>query len=103
MEGDKLSECLKRRHRGRRNAVKSALLEAGFHISGKELRDTVNALRRAGQPICSDENGYCYAETVQEIIATIRHLNRRIAGIEAARNGLIRACLRLMRGGDGDQ
>jgi len=102
-EEEKLLNCLKRRHRGQRNAVKSPALEARFHISGKEVRDIVNALRRAGQPICSDENGYYYAAPPQELAATIRQLSGRIAGIAAARDGLVGAYLRFAGGGDGDQ
>lgn len=103
MDEKKLLNCLKLRHRGQRNAVKSPVLEARFHISGKKVRDTVNTLRRSGYPVCSDENGYYYAETTLEIAATVNQLSGRIAGIEAARNGLIGAYLRFAWGGDGDQ
>ena len=102
MEGKTLLNCLKRRHRGKSKAVKSHILEARFDITGKELRDIVNALRREAHPICSDESGYYYAETVQEIAATVHQLYSRIAGIAAAHDGLYLAYLRCLRGGGRD-
>lgn len=100
---EKLLNCLKRRHCGRRNAIKSAVLEARFLITGRTLRELVNELRCRGRPICSDESGYYYAETTGELAATIRRLSGRIAGIAAARDGLIGAYPRFARGGGGDQ
>jgi biotin operon repressor len=95
-----LLSCLRCRHKGRRNAVKSTGLEARFDVSGKEIRDAVNALRRAGYPICSDETGYYYAETAAELKESINHLTKRIAGIVAARDGLMIAYREM--GGDED-
>ena len=102
VEGKELLGCLKRRHCGKRKAVKSSVLEARFNVSGKELRDAVNALRRAQHPICSDEDGYYYAQSSQEIAATIQQLHNRIAGIAAAHDGLYIAYLRFVQGGGGD-
>ena len=82
--------CLKRRHFGRANAVKSPVLEARFGISGRVLREAVNELRCNGHPVCSDENGYYYASSEAELLATIRQLNSRISKIAKAKNGLVR-------------
>jgi biotin operon repressor len=95
-----LLNCLRRRHKGRRNAVKSAELESRFGVRGKAIRDAVNSLRRAGYAVCSDETGYYYAATAAELKATINQLSGRIEGIAAAREGLVKA-YRLM-GGDND-
>lgn len=83
--------CLKHRHFGRANAVKSPALAARFGISERSIRDIVNALRCAGHPICSDEFGYYYAKTEAELAMTIRQLNNRISKMALARNGLVRA------------
>ena len=99
MDEKKLLYCLKRRHSGRKKAAKSPVLEARFNITGKELRDMVNSLRRAGYPICSDERGYYYAKTAQELKATINQLSRRIAGIATARDGLLSTYKRYVKGG----
>ncbi len=103
VEEEKLLECLKRRHLGRENAAKSPALEAWFGVTGKQLRDAVNALRRAGHPICSDDSGYYYAATRQELTATIRQLTGRIMGIAAARKGLFTARALFAEGGGGHQ
>ncbi len=94
MEANTLLNCLKRRHRGRANAVKSPELEARFGITGGALRALVNDLRCGEHPICSDENGYYYAVNEAELTATIRQLNSRIGKMAMARNGLVRAAAR---------
>lgn len=91
MEKELLAEYLRRYHYGSENAVISKILERRFAIGGKALRDLVNALRREGVPIASDQNGYFYARTETELRATIKHMKCRIAGIGAAISGLNRA------------
>ena len=91
MHKEQLSEHLRRYHHGAENAVNSKSMEHAFSISGKELRDTVNVLRREGVPIASDQSGYFYAKTEAEVRATIRHMKNRIAGIGAAIAGLRRS------------
>jgi len=83
-----LAEYLHRYHHGAENAVTSKELEHTFCVSGKELRDIVNSLRREGIPIASDQSGYFYARTEAEIRLTIRHMRSRISGISAAIGGL---------------
>ena len=91
MEKEILAEHLRRYHYGSENAVISKTLERRFAMNGKALRDLVNALRRDGIPIASDQNGYFYAKTETELRATIKHMRCRIAGISAAISGLNRA------------
>lgn len=88
MQKEKLAEHLRRYHHGAQHAVLSKELERGFGVSGKALRDLVNALRREGVPIASDQNGYFYAKTEAEVRLTIRHMRNRISGISAAITGL---------------
>ncbi|MDD3780639.1 hypothetical protein [Pelotomaculum terephthalicicum] len=91
MQKEQLAEHLRRYHHGAENAVISKELERSFGVSGKELRDQVNALRREGVPIASDQNGYFYAKTEAEVRMTIRHMRNRISGISAAITGLRRS------------
>jgi len=91
MQKEQLAEHLRRYHHGAEHAVLSKELERHFGVSGKELRDQVNALRREGIPIASDQNGYFYAKTEAEVRMTIRHMRNRISGISAAIIGLRRS------------
>ena len=91
MKKEQLAEHLHKYHHGAKNAVISKTLELAFCISGKELRDLVNALRREGIPIASDQSGYFYAKTEAEVRLTIRHMRNRISGISAAITGLRRS------------
>lgn len=91
MQKEQLAAHLHRYHHGAENAVISRELERHFGVSGKELRDQVNALRREGVPIASDQNGYFYAKTEAEVRMTIRHMRNRISGISAAITGLRRS------------
>lgn len=88
MEKYCLAQYLKTCHHGAENAVTSKLLEALYRVSGKQLRDMVNTLRREGVPIASDQNGYYYAKTKAELRSTIKHMRCRISGICAAISGL---------------
>jgi NADH/NAD ratio-sensing transcriptional regulator Rex len=85
----RLCHYLKEFHSGREKAVSSKELEAAFSMKGTEIRKTVNALRCAGNPICSDSFGYYFAATQEEIRATVLQLNSRITKIAKARNGLL--------------
>ena len=91
MEKEALLQYLKKRHTGYMNAASSRSLEVVFHVGGKPIRKAVNELRCDGHPICSDDNGYYYAETGTELNATIRQLQSRIIKIAGAKNGLVRA------------
>ena len=88
MPKEQRAEYLHRYHHGAENAVTSKMMEYTFHFSGKELRDLVNALRREGIPIASDQSGYFHAKTEAEVRLTIRHMKSRISGISAAIGGL---------------
>lgn len=80
---------LSRHHRGKAKAVFSRELERLFSIDGRNLRRKIHSLRKDGYPICSDESGYYYAETQQEINDTIFRLNELVTKVSNARTGLL--------------
>ena len=56
--------------------------------SGVEVRRAVHRLRVAGFPICSYKYGYYYADTLQELTATLYSLRSRYYAIRQAYKGL---------------
>lgn len=84
-----LCEYLKKHHKGRENAVYSRELQRLFSYDGRNLRRKINSLRQDGYPICSDENGYYYADNQKEINATIARLNQLVIKVSNARTGLL--------------
>ena len=88
---EKFLRYLKRSHTGEGKAVQSKCLEMKFQMSGRKIRDIVNALRCEGHPICSDDGGYYYAANRNEILGSIRQLNSRIEKIAEAKDGLVRS------------
>lgn len=88
---DRLLSYLKRNHTGEGRAVQSKCLEIIFDMSGRKIRDIVNALRCEGYPICSDDGGYYYGANKYEVLESIRQLNSRIDKIAEAKNGLVDA------------
>lgn len=100
-----LHQCaalLQDRHFGAVNAVKGPELAKELGVSNRDLREIVNTLRRDGVPIASNSDGYFYAETAQEVRATLNHMKHRIRGITAAIRGLERSralFIRTSRGG----
>lgn len=87
---------LKRYHAGAINAVSSKELEAAFAVSGKKIRDAVNALRQDGEPVCSDKRGYFYAITEEEVNHSVRQLGNRIKQIARAQRGLMTAAAKFV-------
>ncbi len=85
---NQLEEYLNGNCKGRKKAVKSAVLEQNFHISGNELRRRVNRLRKKKRPIGSGPEGYFYAATAAEVYSTIRQLRAMADGLNAAIHGL---------------
>ena len=84
-----LCEHLKKYHTGRKNAAPSKMLEAVFHIGGREIRRCVNTLRCEGHPICSSNDGYYYAARKEELGDTVTMLSSLINEVSKARNGLL--------------
>lgn len=86
-----LCAYLKKYHAGKANAVHSRKLERLFSLSSRTLRRRISRLRQDGFPICSDENGYYYAENQNEINATVCRLNMLVTKISNARTGMLYA------------
>lgn len=83
-----IGEYLKERHFGENRIITNNGLCELFNISGTYLRKVINQLRIDGVPICSNNEGYWYAGSPQEIAMTIVQLNSRITGIKNAVKGL---------------
>ena len=69
---------------GRDYRVGGKELERTLNLSGTELRKLVNRLRQQNKPIASDQTGYFYAQTIQ-------NLKKMRAGLDAAIRGLERS------------
>ena len=70
--------------------VPSTAKELGilFGVSDVTIRKIINEYRTEGIPICSNNHGYYYSETAEDIVRTIASLKRRVASIQKAINGL---------------
>ena len=86
---EKVAVYLKRNCVGRCNAIQSCALETALHMSGNDLRNVVNRLRRKAVPIASGRCGYYYAATAGEVYMTIQQLQTMDKGLLAAIHGLI--------------
>jgi len=89
-----ICEYLKKNHVGKENAIHSKELQRVFSVHGSTLRRKISMLRQCGYPICSDVNGYYYAEKQKEINGTIRRLNSLVTGISNTRTGMLYASVK---------
>ena len=69
-------------HGGKSRAVHSEELQRLFSLSDRSLRRRINALRQDGFLICSDQNGYYYADDTGESVAMVRRLSRVARGFD---------------------
>ena len=88
---EEICEYLREFHKGRENAVLSRELQYIFRLDGRNIRRNVAKLRQQGYPICSDENGYYFAESQTEINQTVGRLNCLVTAVSNARTGLLYA------------
>lgn len=84
---------LQEQHKGKANAIHSKELQRLFSIDGRNLRRKISSLRQDGIPICSDEDGYYFADNQKEINRTVCRLNGMVTGVSNARTGLLFASL----------
>ena len=89
-----ICEYLRKNHSGKKNAVHSRELQCIFCVRGSTLRRNVSLLRQAGYPICSDQDGYYYAENQKDINDTILRLNSLVTGISNSRTGMLYASVK---------
>jgi hypothetical protein len=64
-----------------------------YKISGQQVRELVNELRRDSKPVCSSNRGYWRAQTIEERDQTVRELEGRLQSLQLAVDGLKRAPL----------
>lgn len=83
-----LLESILKRHKGKDNAITSSELTSLTGLSGGEIRERVNMLRRIGRPVCSGTTGYYWTQSIRELDACTKQLQSRIDGISAAKEGL---------------
>ena len=88
MKKDHLKNYLQAVCVGRTHRMTSQELEHELGLSGTQLRELVNQLRKDRIPIASDRYGYFYASTAGEVYETIRFLQRIDAGLQATIRGL---------------
>lgn len=88
-QAEDILSYLKANHIGAENCVQSTVLENAFGISGVEVRHIVNKLQCDGRPVCSNVNGYFYAQNHDEINNTIAQLLGRTKKINDAAQGLV--------------
>lgn len=88
-----ICQYLKKYHTGGERAVYSRELQRLFSIDGRGLRRKINSLRQDGHPICSDERGYYYADSQEEINGTVCRLNQMVTKVSNARTGLLYASI----------
>ena len=81
-----ICQHLKKYHTGGERAVYSHELQRLFSIDGR-------GLRQDGYPICSDERGYYYADTQEEINGTVCRLNQMVTKVSNARTGFLYASI----------
>lgn len=76
---------------GKENRISTAMLKSITHLDPAVIRREINKARSDGEPICSDGDGYYYAETPNELNHTIKRMNSRIHKQIRAREGLKKA------------
>lgn len=82
-------EWLRENHIGRKRAVSARDLRAWGSV--RRVRKMVRQLREKGWPICSCHDGYYVAESKQDLIDTVRMLQRMADGVESTASDLLAA------------
>ena len=88
---ERVAAYLYHNHFGIKNVVKSTEVEPAVNLTGNELRNVVNRLRRKEVPIASGPQGYFFAATAGEVYFTIRNLRVMEKGLQAAIEGMEKA------------
>ena len=83
------------RTHGRDNPVRSKQIEEATGLSGPDVRAIVRSLRLAGYPIGSDETGYYWCVTPEDLDSTRGHIQSRKRILEAVDNALAQTQARL--------
>ena len=75
---------------GRENAIKAARIASTLNLPVKEISARVKRERRAGQPICSCQDGYYLAANNDEIKDICGRLRHRAGEIFKTRQALLK-------------
>lgn len=62
---------------GNDKPISSKSIERTFDIAGSKIRLIVQRLRRLKRPIGSNQGGYFWAETPEQLDSTIKHMEQR--------------------------
>lgn len=98
---DKFLDTLKSKHRGKANQITAKMICKKWNerlkkyrvkrkITPQGIRKLCNFWRQQGEPIATNDDGYWYATDPQDIYKSVQHLERRVAGMNAAIAGLKR-------------
>lgn len=68
-------------HKGRRNAIKQKDLKRLSGMDERNIRRTIELLRRRGYIIVSDNNGYYFPETVGELESYVKKTDKQARSI----------------------
>lgn len=80
---------LKNFHKGQENAVTNKQIQRLLGTNKSMIRKAIRRLRIEGTPICFNENGYYYAESISDIKDTIIRLHCMQTGIQNVEMGLM--------------
>lgn len=83
-----IKQFLEKNCRGAENSITSSDLQIIIGCKGTEVRTCINELRQEGVPICSWRMGYYFADTEDDVRATIKQMQGRIKKMNQAINGL---------------
>lgn len=84
-------DYLQREHCGKALAVKATELQRRFGVTPRQLRTIVSSARCEIIPICSDGNGYYFAESAEEIARTRAMIRAQAISMLNAARGLDKA------------
>ena len=75
-------------HRGKDNAIKSAVIEERLNLPGTKVRAITRICRMNGYPVGTSSKGYYWCDNLQELSDVISSLEQRAKAILAAAEGL---------------
>lgn len=85
---EEIKEYLQNYCCGSANSIKSENLQRELNCDKRELERHIHDLRQDGVPICSWRMGYYFADTEDDVRATIKQMQGRIKKMNQAINGL---------------
>lgn len=87
----KILNILKQYHTGLDSPVTGKELGTTLGVTSKAVQKLIRELRFQGQPICSSNTGYYYAETRQDIADTANRFSQHIASMIHTQQSLLQS------------